>query len=62
MNHILWECPFARNVWSLVRGKIQKSNAHASDFFILMRSMLGKTSSKGDGILGYDSMGYMECT
>ena len=40
MSHILWECPFACNGRSLVRGKIQKSNAHASDFFILMRSML----------------------
>ena len=38
--HILWDCPLARNVWALVRGKIQKSNAHASDFFPLTRSML----------------------
>ena len=25
--------PFARNVWALVKGQIQKSNANASDFF-----------------------------
>lgn len=40
VSHILWECPFARNVWALVRGKIQKSSAHASDFFTLTRTML----------------------
>ena len=36
VRHILWKFPFARNVWALVRGKIQKSSAHASDSFILM--------------------------
>ena len=40
VSHILWEFPFARNVWGLVRGKIQKSNAHASGIFILTRSVL----------------------
>ena len=38
--HILWECPFARNVWALVKGKIQKSSAVVPDFFLLTRSML----------------------
>ena len=32
-EHILWECPFARNVWALVRGKVQKSNFKTEDFF-----------------------------
>ena len=38
--HILWECPFARNVWALVKGKIQKSSAVVHDFFLLTRSMM----------------------
>ena len=38
--HTLWECPLARNVWALVKGKIQKSVDHASDFLELTRSML----------------------
>ena len=31
--HFLWECPFARNVWALCRGKIQKCSNHVQDFF-----------------------------
>ena len=38
--HTLWECPLARNVWALVKGKIQKSVDQASDFLELTRSML----------------------
>ena len=38
--HALWECPLARNVWGLVNGKIQKSKAYATDFFLLTWSML----------------------
>jgi len=38
--HILWECPLARNVWTLVKGRTQKSAAQASDFLALTRSMV----------------------
>ena len=40
MCHTLWECPLTRNVWALVKGKIQKSAAQASDFLVLTRNML----------------------
>lgn len=38
--HILWECPLARNIWALVKGKTQKSLAIASNFFMLTRTMI----------------------
>ena len=38
--HALWGCPLAHNVWGVVNGKIQKSKAYATDFFLLTRSML----------------------
>ena len=34
-----WECPFARNVWSLFTGKTQKSSNQAEDFFLLFKQM-----------------------
>ncbi|KAK9993090.1 hypothetical protein SO802_022793 [Lithocarpus litseifolius] len=45
-NHVLWECPFARCTWSLVRGKIQKSNSIASCFHLLTRQMIGRLPKK----------------
>ena len=36
-GHLLWECPLARNVWVLRRGKIQKCSNDAQDFFALFR-------------------------
>ena len=38
--HALWGCPLAHNVWGVVNGKIQKSKAYATDFFLLTRNML----------------------
>ena len=32
-THILWTCPLARNVWALIKGKIQKCSNGDSDFF-----------------------------
>ena len=34
-GHILWECPLARNVWALDKGKTQKCSNEARDFFLL---------------------------
>ena len=31
--HILWQCPLARNVWALVKGKLQKCDSLARMFF-----------------------------
>ena len=33
--HLLWECPFARNVCALCRGKLQKCPNEAQDIFML---------------------------
>ena len=42
MTHALWECPLARNVWALVRGKLQKCGAAAPNFLLLARQMVAK--------------------
>ena len=39
-GHILWECSLAMNVWVLVKGKIQKCNNAAQDFFLLFGFMV----------------------
>uniref|UniRef100_A0A7N2N2W0 Reverse transcriptase zinc-binding domain-containing protein n=2 Tax=Quercus lobata TaxID=97700 RepID=A0A7N2N2W0_QUELO len=44
--HILWECPLARNVWALVRGKLQKCSADASNFYLLVRHLVDRLDSK----------------
>ena len=44
--HISWECPLARNVWALVRGKLQKSNSAADNFLMLARQMMGRLDRK----------------
>jgi hypothetical protein len=31
-SHILWGCPMANNVWSLVKGKLQKSRVSNEEF------------------------------
>ena len=41
-THLLWECPFARNVWALCRGKLQKCHNSAQDIFMLFRCLLYK--------------------
>ena len=35
--HVLWKCPFARNVWALVRGRVQKCSNDVVDFFLLFK-------------------------
>ena len=44
--HVLCECPFARNVWAMVRGRLQKCNSEASNFYTLARQMEEKLPKK----------------
>lgn len=40
--HLLWECPFAKNVWALRRGKIQKFSNYVQDFFMLFHWLIDR--------------------
>ena len=37
--HVLWECPFSRNTWAVVRGRLQKCPNEVFDFFVLLRML-----------------------
>ena len=39
VSHVLWECAFKRNVWSLSNGRTQKCRNDATDFFLLFEQM-----------------------
>ena len=42
VEHVLWECPLARNVWALSSGKIQKCPNEAPEFYSLFRLLIDK--------------------
>ena len=42
VGHILWECPLARNVWAICRGKIQKCPNDARELFALFRMLVDR--------------------
>ncbi|KAK9989376.1 hypothetical protein SO802_029615 [Lithocarpus litseifolius] len=44
--HILWQCPLAQNVWTLVKGKLQKCDSSARTFLCLAQTLMGKLSRK----------------
>ena len=44
--HILWQCPLARNLWALVKGKLQKSDSSARTFFSLAQYLKSRLSHK----------------
>ncbi|KAL0011861.1 hypothetical protein SO802_006969 [Lithocarpus litseifolius] len=37
--HVLWECPFTRNVWALFKGTLQKCSNETDDFFLLFKML-----------------------
>ena len=45
-GHLLWECPLARNVWALCRGRIQKCSNSAQEVFSLFHQMVGCLSQQ----------------
>ena len=45
-GHLLWECPLASNVWALSKGRIQKCQNHAQNFFLLFKILVGKLEKK----------------
>ena len=44
--HAFWGCPLARNVWALVKGKMQKWSFEVEDFYILVRELMGVLTTK----------------
>ena len=45
-SHILWECPFAQNVWALMSSRIQKCRNMANDFFQLFRQVRDRLTQR----------------
>ena len=39
VGHMLWECPFTRNTWALVKGRLQNCPNEATDIFLLLRGL-----------------------
>uniref|UniRef100_A0A7N2MHA8 Reverse transcriptase zinc-binding domain-containing protein n=1 Tax=Quercus lobata TaxID=97700 RepID=A0A7N2MHA8_QUELO len=44
-THILWDCPYAQNVWALVRGKLQKSRSGVLSFYELAQMMMTRLTT-----------------
>ena len=45
-SHILWEYPLTRNVWALVKGRLQECSNMKQDFFLLFQHLVAKLESK----------------
>ena len=45
-GHLLWKCPFARNIWALCPRKIQKCPNDAYDFFLLFKTLVQRLFMK----------------
>ena len=46
VSHLLWTCPFGRNVWALFKGRTQKCSNEACDFFFLFFKQMQSKLSK----------------
>ena len=62
--HILWKCLFARNVWALVRGRVQKCSNDMVGFFLLFKHMQEtlEPPELDSGQVGNHGVEYLECT
>ena len=38
--------PLARNIWALVKGKLEKCSANASNFYLLVRHLVDRLDKK----------------
>ena len=45
-SHLLWECPMARNVWAILKGRVQKCSNQVQEFFHLFRMPKDKLTMK----------------
>ena len=45
-SHLLWECPMARNVWAISKGRVQKCSNQVQEFFHLFRMPKDKLTMK----------------
>ena len=59
--HLLWECPFARNVWALVRGRVQKVQQWGLGLFPSISDVREETDKRRDGEMGDSVVGNLEC-
>ena len=50
VEHVLWECSLARNVWALSIGKIQKCTNVAHEMY--RQAYSTGTRAVGDGVVG----------
>ena len=48
-------------MWAMVKGKLQKCNSEARNFYTLARQMEEKLPKKGTGGLGDSVVGHLEC-
>ena len=46
ISHALWECPMAKNVRAMVKGKPQKCGARIWTFHLLARQLVEKLTRK----------------
>ena len=59
--YMLWECPFAQNVWAMMKGRVQRSAIMKCRIFFIFFDIWGQANKKGTRIVGCSVMGSLEC-